>query len=152
MPKEPEVFVAFLKKKSLKLTKQREEILTCFVKTNKHLSIEDLYNIVKAKDSNIGQATVFRTLKLLCDANIARPVYFGDKKIRYELKYGHEHHDHLVCVKCGRSIEVVDPQIERLQDKLCKKFGFLSDKHTLQIFGICKQCKNKIKNANKRKG
>ena len=152
MQKELEVFIDFLKKKDLKLTRQREEILTSFIKIDRHLSVEDLYNVVKNRDSSIGQATVFRTLKLLCDANVARVVDLGDKMVRYEHKYGHEHHDHLVCVKCGKSIEVVDPEIERLQGKLCKKFSFLANKHILQIFGICKQCKNKIKNPNRRKG
>lgn len=141
MTKEISIFVNYLKGKGLKLTEQRQEILSIFLKTDRHLSVEDLYNIVKKKDSNIGQATVFRTLKLLCEADIAKEVDLGDKKIRYEHKYGHKHHDHLVCVKCGRFIEAVDLKIEKLQQALCKRFGFLPSHHKMEIFGICKRCR-----------
>ena len=123
------------------MTKQREEILKIFLKTDRHLSVEELYNIVKKKDKNIGQATVFRTLKLLFEADIVKGVNFIDKITRYEIKYGHQHHDHLVCTKCGKLIEAVDPGIEKLQDRLCKKFGFRPKKHRLEIFGICRKCR-----------
>lgn len=141
MIKEQNVFIDFLKKKSLKLTSQRQIILRIFLATEKHISVEELYDIVKKKDSGIGLATVFRTLKLLRDAGIAKEVDLGDKKTRYEHKYGHEHHDHIICVRCGKFIEVVDPEIESLQEKLCKKIGFLAEKHKMEIFGICKKCR-----------
>jgi len=141
MAKEVDMFIDFLRKKKLKLTKQREEVLSVFLNTDRHLSVEDLYNIVKKKDPSIGQVTVFRTLKLLSEADIAKEVNFGDKKIRYEHKYGHEHHDHLICTECGKFIEAVDPEIEKLQDSLCRKFGFTPKKHRMQIFGLCKKCK-----------
>lgn len=141
MQKEIDVFINFLRRKKLKLTNQRQQILSHFIKANKHLSVEDLYNIIKKEDSSIGQATVFRTLKLLCEAGVAKQTDLGDKKIRYEIKYGHQHHDHLVCVKCGRFIEAVDPEIERLQIKLCKKFGFVPQRHKMEIFGFCRKCK-----------
>ena len=145
MLKEKDKFINFLKDKDLKLTKQREEILETFLKTEKHLAAEDLYNAIKKKNPAIGQATVFRTLKLICEADLAKEVYFGDKTTRYEHKYGHEHHDHLVCIKCGRSIEAVDPRIEKLQEALCKKIGFLPKRHKLDIFGVCKKCRTKTK-------
>jgi len=135
------VFIDYLKKKDLKLTGQREIILDVFLKTERHLSVEDLYNIAKKKDLSIGQATVFRTLKLLCEADIAKEVDLGDGKKRYEHKYGHEHHDHLVCLGCGRFIEAVDFKIERLQGDLCRKHRFLPQRHKMEIFGICKKCR-----------
>ena len=141
MTKEINIFVNYLKSRGLKLTGQRQEILNTFLRTDRHLSVEDLYNIVKRKDRNIGQATVFRTLKLLCEADIAKEVDLGDKRVRYEHKYGHKHHDHLVCVKCGRFIEVVDLKIERLQEGLCKRFGFLPMYHKMEIFGACRKCR-----------
>ncbi len=141
MSKESGMFIDYLKKKDLKLTDQRKIILDVFLKTEKHLSVEDLYNIAKKKDSSIGQATVFRTLKLLCEADIAKEVNLGDGKTRYEHKYGHEHHYHLVCLKCGRFIEAVDSRIEKLQKELCRKQGFLPQRHKMEIFGICKGCR-----------
>jgi len=151
MAEELHILVKFLKKKNLKLTEQRQEILKAFLEAKRHVSIENLYDILKKKDPGIGQATVFRTLKLLCEADIAKEVILEDRKLRYEPKYGHEHHDHLICNECGRFIEAVDTEIERLQNRLCKKFGFLPDKHRLQIFGICKQCKKRLKKQDRRK-
>ncbi len=143
MNEEKDIFINFLKRKNLKLTNQREKILETFLRTESHISVEDLYNIVKKKYQGIGQATVFRTLKLLCEADLSREVNFGDKTVRYEHKYGHEHHDHIVCLRCGNFIEAVDSKIEQLQDELCRKFGFLSRWHRLEIFGICKRCRSR---------
>jgi len=143
MAQETAIFTNFLKKKNLKSTKQRQEILNVFLKSKRHLSVEDLYNIVKKNDPGIGQATVFRVLKLLCESGLAKEVKLGDKKTRFELKYGHQHHDHLVCVNCGKFIEVLDPRIEDLQEKLCQRFGFSPKRHRMEIFGTCKKCRRK---------
>ena len=136
-----QVFVDYLRKKHLKLTDQRNAILNVFLKTERHLSVDDLYDIVRKKDSSIGHATVFRTLKLLSEAGIAKEVNLGDGKTRYEHKYDHEHHDHLVCLECGKFIEAVDSKIEKLQEELCKRHGFVPQQHTMEIFGICKKCR-----------
>jgi Fur family ferric uptake transcriptional regulator len=64
----------------------------------------------------------------------------GDGTARFEHKYGHEHHDHLVCVVCGKFIEVADPQIEMLQNQLARKHGFIPKRHKLDIFGKCAEC------------
>jgi Fur family ferric uptake transcriptional regulator len=145
MSDEMRIFIGYLKGKGLKLTKQRQEILDTFLKTDRHLSVEDLYDIVKRRDPSIGQATVFRTLKLLCEADIASDVDLGDKRVRYEHKYGHEDHAHLICVRCGRFIEAADPRIERLQEKLCEKHDFRPQSSKVDIFGICRACGGKKK-------
>ena len=143
MINELDIFINFLKAKNLKFTKQREEILKIFLNAERHFSVEELYGLIKTKDPAIGQATVFRTLKLLCEADIAQEVDLGDKRVRYEHKYGHRHHDHMVCVRCGIFIEAVDSEIEKLQDRLCKKFKFTPHRHKMEIFGVCKQCAGK---------
>ena len=97
---------------------------------------------MKKKDSSIGHATVFRTVRLLVKAGIANEVDFGGKTKKYEVKYECKHHDHLVCSKCGKLIEVVDQEIEILQDKMCEKYDFLPKSHRLEIFGVCKDCKS----------
>lgn len=141
MKQEKNIFIDFLRKKDLKLTKQREIILNAFLKTERHLSTEELYDVIRKKDSKIGQATVFRTLKLLAQAQVARQIDLGGKIKRFEHKYGHQHHDHLICTECGKFIEAVDLDIERLQNKLCRRFEFKSASHRLEIFGICKICR-----------
>lgn len=145
MRKEFKIFGDFLKHKNLKFTSQRAVILRCFLSTHRHLSVEDLYSMVKKNNTDIGQATVFRTLKLLVESGLACEVHLGDKRVRYEHKFGHSHHDHLVCIQCGKFIEVVEPRIEKLQDSLCKKFGFSLQKHKLDIYGVCKECGSKKK-------
>ncbi len=133
-----------ISEKNLKLTMQRKEILDIFLRAEKHLSVDDLYDIARKRNPNIGHATVFRTLRLLKDAGIANEVELGDKRIRYEHKYGHKHHDHLICVKCGKFIEVIDENIEKLQNELCKRIGFQPQRHKMEIYGICKKCRRKI--------
>ncbi len=143
MSNELKIFINFLKKKKLKFTGQRKQILDVFLKTEKHLSAEDLYEIVRKRNPGIGHATVFRTLNILCEAGIANKVDLGDGKRRYEHRHDHRHHDHLVCVKCGSFIEAVDPKIEKLQEELCRKHGFLPQRHKMDIFGVCKKCRKK---------
>lgn len=140
MDRAVDCFKDFIKKKKLRLTKQREDIVLTFLKKEGHLGIDELYSMLRQKNKNIGYATVWRTLNLLKEARIAAEVNFAGKKSRFEHLFGHEHHDHLICVKCGRCIEVVDPRIEKLQEKLGKKHSFKIDNHRMEIFGVCKKC------------
>jgi Fur family ferric uptake transcriptional regulator len=103
---------------------QRRKILECFLSGQGHLSAEDLYALVKKADSSVGLVTVFRTLKLLSEADIASEVDLGDKRVRYEPKIGSKDHFHLVCESCGKMVEAHDPAIERLESWICGKYGF----------------------------
>ncbi len=84
-------------------------------------------------------------MKVICDAGLARETDFGNGQKSFEHKYKHHHHDHLVCIKCGRIIEVISPEIEKLQQKLAKKHKFSPVRHTMQIFGACAKCAGKQK-------
>jgi len=135
-----ETLASYLQFRNLKFTRQRRKILEVFLSADSHLTTEELHQRVRARYPEIGHTTVFRTLKLLEEAGIARSVDFGDKRIRYEREYHHAHHDHLICRGCGRSIEVMDPEIERLQRELCRRNGFRPEAHRLEIFGLCASC------------
>jgi len=135
----------YLKNKGMLHSKQREQILDVFLKTEGHLTIDDLYGLIRKKNPRIGLATVYRAMSIICDAGLAREIDFGDGVKRFEHKYQHQHHHHLVCLKCGRAIEVVSPEIEKLQQRLAKKHGFTPVKDTMKIFGICRQCQRKTK-------
>ncbi|MFH1644996.1 MAG: transcriptional repressor [Candidatus Omnitrophota bacterium] len=137
---ERDILITFLKQRGLKLTDQRQEVLDVFLDTEKHLTVEELYDLVKKKNPVIGHATVFRTLKLMCEADIAKEVDFGDRKIRYEHKYGHKEHSHLICLKCGKTIEVDSLNVATINARLCKPTGFKPEKYRMEIFGYCKQC------------
>ncbi len=143
MQKEIEFFSQGLKKSNLKVTSQRLKILAAFLKTEKHVSCDELYRQLRRNNPEIGYATVYRTLKLIRETGLAREVDFGDRVSRLEHDYGHSHHDHLICLKCGKFFEVFDPAIEELQEKLAKKHNFTPVKHKMDIFGYCQKCREK---------
>lgn len=134
-------FAIYLAGRGLKLTSQRELILRAFINHGGHISAEELYDDVKKDNPGIGQATVYRTLKLLAEAGIANDVSFDEGITRYEHIGEDEHHDHLVCTRCSRRVEFNDPAIEELQVKQARKQGFLLDSHRMILYGICRDCK-----------
>jgi len=140
-----DIFAEYLRNNGMLVSGQREQILDIFLKTEKHPNINDLYDLVRKEHPQIGLATVYRTMKVICDAGLARETDFGDGVRHFEHKYRHQHHDHLVCLKCGKIIEVMSPAIERLQENLAKKHKFKALRHRMEIFGLCKTCKGKKK-------
>lgn len=138
--KEEAVLERYLKDKNLKHSQQRKEILGVFLKTDKHLTAEELYSLVRARYSGIGYATVYRSLKLFCQAGLCRELKFDDGTSRYEHLYNHEHHDHLICTKCGKFVEIIEPAIEKLQEKIFKSCGFYPERHRMELYGVCKKC------------
>ena len=140
---EKQVFSEHIQKTGLRHTAQRDLILEIFLRTEEHLSSEDLYWLVHKEDSSVGHTTVYRTLKLLTDAGLAREVRFGDGKTYYEHHYNHEHHDHMICTECGLVIEFFSPEIEEWQDKTAEKFGFKPTHHSLRLWGLCGECQTK---------
>jgi Fur family ferric uptake transcriptional regulator len=133
-------FEEYLRGKGLRLTAQRGLILDVFLGREGHMTPEELYKLVGRRDRSVGQATVYRALKLLVKSGMAREVDFGDGVMRYEHGFGHKHHDHLICLRCRKSIEVLDPAIEALQERLARKHGFGIRGHRMDIFGICAEC------------
>jgi Fur family transcriptional regulator, ferric uptake regulator len=140
MQREIEILDNFIRRRGLRHTPQREAILRGFLSVERHLSIDELYKIVKKKNPEIGYVTVYRTMKVLEEAGLCNGIDFGDGVSRFEHQYGHGHHDHLICLKCGSYIEVIKTEIEKLQDELAKENSFVPLKHKLQIFGTCKKC------------
>jgi Fur family ferric uptake transcriptional regulator len=142
---EKEIFLEHIRKSGLRKTAQRELILEVFLQTEDHLSSEDLYWLVQKQDPNIGQTTVYRTLKLLTEAGLAREVRLGDGRTYYEHHFDHDHHDHMICTECGKVIEFFSAEIEELQDQMADKFNFRPTHHSLRILGICEECQQEEK-------
>jgi Fur family ferric uptake transcriptional regulator len=140
MIEEKEIFQRHIQKAGLKRTAQRDLILDVFLRIEEHLSSEDLYNLVKKEDPSIGQTTVYRTLKLLTEAGLAREVRFGDGRTHYEHNYKHQHHDHMICVECGKIIEFFSPELEAIQDEMALKHDFETTSHSLRMWGYCSDC------------
>lgn len=143
MASEQEILLEYLKSKNRKQSRQRGQILELFLKSPRHLTANELYRQVQKYNPAIGFATVYRTLKLLSDSGLCREMALEDGVTRYERQQGHQHHDHLVCTKCGKVVEVVDQTIEEHQERLFKRHGFYPQRHRMELYGICKGCKKK---------
>jgi len=144
---ERELFLEHIKAAGLRRTEQRDLILDTFLSTEEHLTSEDLYGLIHKIDPDVGLTTVYRTLKLLTDAGLAREVRFGDGKTYYEHHYNHEHHDHMICTECGKVIEFFSPEIEALQDQMASNFGFRPTHHSLRLWGLCSDCQAGVQDA-----
>lgn len=135
-------FQEFVTGLGLKTTRQREVIAREFLAHKGHLSAEALLERVRSSDKRISLATVYRTLKLLEESGLASSHRFGDEHAIFEAKLEAEsHHDHLICLKCGRIIEFMDAQIEKLQEKVAQKHNFVSQWHRLELYGHCADCR-----------
>jgi Fur family transcriptional regulator, ferric uptake regulator len=137
---EMQVFLDYLRENNLKLTPHRELILETFLDNEGHRSVEDIYRTVRKFDPHVGYTTVYRTMKLLGECGLARELDLADGITRYEHLFNHEHHDHMICMECGKSIEFYNPEIESLQDAASEQLGFKVVDHKLQIYGVCKDC------------
>jgi Fur family ferric uptake transcriptional regulator len=137
---ERSIFLEHIQAAGLRRTGQRDLILEIFLSTEEHLTSEDLHSLVHRIDPTVGLTTVYRTLKLLTEAGLAREVRFGDNKTYYEHHYNHEHHDHMICTDCGKVIEFFSPDIEALQDQMASNFGFKPTHHSLRLWGVCAEC------------
>jgi Fur family ferric uptake transcriptional regulator len=135
-----QAFLDFASAKGLKSTRQRDIILEGFLSAPQHLSTEELYLKLKESNPGIGFATVYRTLKLFAESGIAREIHFGDGQTRYEHLHAGEHHDHLVCTRCGAIVEFENEAIEKLQTEVASQHGFTIINHKLELYGICGKC------------
>lgn len=138
-------FHAYLRQQGLRYTQQRSRIAEVFLADDGHLSAEELYERLRSEKIDVGQATVYRTLKHLCAAGLARELNFDDGIVRYESYHGGQHHDHLICEVCQKQIEVVDDDIERLQVALAHRHGFIPTRHRLNLYGVCPDCRKQAK-------
>ncbi len=128
----------YLEEHNLKHTKQREAILAAFLEATGHITSEDIHSRVRTEHPNIGYTTVYRTMKLLCDAGLASERRFDDGVTRYEIEQ--EHHDHLVCLRCGKIIEFECAMIEKTQMVVADRCRFRVLRHRHELYGHCDAC------------
>jgi Fur family ferric uptake transcriptional regulator len=129
-----------MEKRGLRSTEQRKVIVETFFEAPNHISIEELLAQVRQRDPRVGYATVYRTLKLLTECGVAFERRFGDGLTRYELADEASHHDHLICIECGRIIEFEEPRIEELQERIAGRYGFVLKSHKHEMYGSCAEC------------
>jgi Fur family transcriptional regulator, ferric uptake regulator len=134
------MFTRYLKGQGLRLTHQRDTIVEVFLRTSGHVTLDDLYLSVMKVDKRIGQSTLYRTMKLLVASGLAHAHHFSDAPTRYEVAIEGQHHDHLICLGCGKILEFENPAIEKLQDEVAESFGFRIHYHRMELYGECREC------------
>ena len=133
-------FSVFLKRSRLKMTRERRLILREIFNHKEHFEAEDLLMRFRARGEKVSRATIYRTFDLLLRAGMIKKSDFGQNHFHYERRYGHTHHDHMICESCGKVIEFFDEELEQLKSKICGKHSFAMSHHSLQMFGTCKAC------------
>jgi Fur family ferric uptake transcriptional regulator len=137
-------FESFLRTHKLKLTGQRRRVFQRAFETHEHFSAEELYAwLTQESGSRVSRATVYRTIGLLLEGGFIEALDTGSGELKYEHVLGHHHHDHMLCLDCGKIEEFHDERIERLQLENCKKRGFELVSHDLRLRGYCRACAKK---------
>ena len=129
-----------LKKENLKYTKQRQFIWDEICNTDDHRDAEEIYLTLRKNGLSASRATVYRTIDVLVKNNLVRKLEIGDGTARYENKIDTAHHDHLICIKCGKIEEFIDDTIENRQDQIVEALGFKMIRHIHQLFVLCDKC------------
>lgn len=139
-----------IKEHKYKFTTQRQDILRVFIDSeDKHMSAEEVYNLVKGIQPYIGLATVYRTLDLFVELGLLKKLDFGDGRARYELlddSMPHFHH-HLICLDCGEIREFEYDMLEPLEEVIEEEESFQVVDHVLKMYGYCRNCHKKRRQA-----
>jgi Fur family ferric uptake transcriptional regulator len=137
------LFKTRIYKEGLKATKQREEVLNTLLNSSGHKSLAQIYTQVAKANPKIGYTTVYRTLKLLTRLGLATQRKFADGETRYEPASEGRHHDHLICLDCGKIIEFEDQTLEALQNRIAQRHQFKISHHRMELYGRCEECHRK---------
>ena len=138
-------FSKYLATRGLKLTAERRRILDEVFRQHDHFEADELLFRMRQKKLRVSKATLYRTLPLLVKAGLLREELFGERHSHYEHVHGQAHHDHLVCLECGKLEEFLSEEIEKEQDRICTKRRFAATGHKMSIYGYCKACMKKLK-------
>jgi len=137
-------FERFLATRGLKLTAQRQRLFERVFATHDHFSAETLYRWMREESgAHVSRATVYRSLALLVEGGFVNSLDAGRGELVYEHSLGHRHHDHMVCLGCGRIEEFHDKRIEVLQAEACAERGFRLVSHDHRLLGYCRACAKK---------
>ncbi len=137
---ETELLKTLISGEGLKATKQRAEILNIFLHLSGHRNLAQIYAQVAKMNPKIGYTTVYRTLKLLTRLGLAAQRKFADGETRYESTSEGSHHDHLICIDCGKIIEFEDKALEALQNGIAQRHHFKIFHHRMELYGRCGDC------------
>ncbi|MFH2201931.1 MAG: Fur family transcriptional regulator [Elusimicrobiota bacterium] len=134
-----ELFIEYLAAHGLRFTRQRLLVLDHLLSSGKHQSTDAIYQTLRRQ--GVGRATVFRNLKMLAKCGIISNIRDPKGISNFEVTHNRPHHDHLICIKCDAIHEVRWPELERIQQRICRKTGFEPRWHRHEIFGVCARCR-----------
>ena len=137
---EQQIVESHLRRSGFRVTNQRSLIVRIALSTHDHFTADQLLERCRRADPNVSRATVYRTLTVLEKEGFVEGLETGDGGRRFEHVIGHEHHDHMVCLSCGRISEFRDDALERRQEAAAKRIGFKILRHSLRIYGTCRDC------------
>ena len=138
-----EKIAGFFAQNGLKFTQERRAVLACAAGIKGHFDPESLYECLKEKGEKASRASVYRAIPILLKSGAIREAFRDKSGVKYEYAQGKSHHDHMECVKCGKVVEFHNEEIEKLQDSVGKKHGFVLTGHNLELKGLCKECSEK---------
>ena len=136
----PNLLKKVLQKENLRYTQQRQSIWDELCSSEEHRDAEEIYLSLRKNAIIASRATVYRTIDVLVKNKLVRKLDLGDGKALYENKIDATHHDHLICVQCGKIEEFIDDNIEKIQDDIVKSFGYKMIRHIHQLFVLCDEC------------
>ncbi len=137
-----EQFTEFLREGNYRITAERFEVLSCVMRHDQHFDAEGLYLRLRTEGSKVSRATVYKTLSLLHECGLVSRFLFAPGNVaQYEKTIDRPRHDHMVCSKCGEIIEFPNGAVRYLVKQICQHHDFEEAYHTLQIFGICSDCR-----------
>ena len=135
-------FEYYLRKKNLKLTQERRDILDEMSGSERHFGPEELLLQLRDKGKRVSRATVYRTLDLLVNSGVVKRVCLGPQQFYYEsIAKKEQRHSHLVCLKCGKIVEFSDEVAEGRINQICRENEFKMTSRCFQIFGHCSDCR-----------
>lgn len=132
-----EILRNFLKSGKNRITPERFEVMDAALDYEGHFGADDLYILMKNKNSSISRATVYKTLELLVQCDLLSKHHFGENLTRYESSFKKQVHDHLICMDCGRIVEFSNEQFQELPEQICTEQGFQFESYSFNIFARC---------------
>lgn len=141
MGEEIALFRSFIRRKGLRNTPEREEIIGEIFAANNHFDVDELYLRLRSKGSRVSKASIYRNIPLIMECGLIKEVWHEDGHMHYEPILGEGHHCHLRCVKCGKVIEFVEEELQAIEKRLARKHNFLVVDHRLDVVGYCSDCR-----------
>jgi Fur family ferric uptake transcriptional regulator len=141
MGEEIDLFRSFIRRKGLRNTPEREEIVGEIFATDDHFDVDELYLRLRSKGSRVSKASIYRNIPLIMECGLIKEVWHEDGHMHYEPMYGESHHCHLRCIKCGKVVEFVEEELQVIEKRLAEKHNFLVVDHRLDVVGYCSTCR-----------